>query len=166
MVSMEMLKNDSRFYIDDFNLKRIYSKKIISYSIKKIKVGDIIRYYEGKMYSLHNSVVYKFLESDMKDVELYRKYCEKNSENPNRTLEAFQCLVYKLTQEKYDITKGAIFIDNFNIIMEGQHRSCFLMWKYGPEYEVDVVKIKMRFRVRTTIKYILYRIKKLFNKEL
>lgn len=167
MVMKETLKNDDRFYVDDWNLdKFVAHKAIVKYRIKEMKVGDILRKWNGRIYPLNESDVYKCLEKKSAteaDYEVYRKNCS-NDDYEHHTLESFQLLQKELDTETYDLKKGAIFVDQFNCIIDGQHRSCILLMKYGSEYTIPVVEITYKqLGIRTRLKYYIYLCKKFFR---
>ncbi len=163
MVTKEAIKADDRFYIDDWNLERITKRKIISYRVETIPVGNIWRLIEGKIIPLRETDVYKYLDGDEIARKKYEAYC--NSElcqgNDARSVRAYESLISLLRSEMYDMERGAIFVDQLNIILEGQHRSCILLKEFGPDYRIPVVKVQyeglyIRTRLKKIIAYIKY----------
>lgn len=139
MVSKEQIVEDSRFFIDEFNLNRIYNEKLQSYSVEKISVGRILRQYGKKIMPLYETDVYKFLSQSEKSIVAYRQYCD-NIGMERRSIANYNSLIEQIKADGYDILKGAIFINQHNLILEGQHRSCILLQQYGPSYCIDVVR--------------------------
>lgn len=95
MVSIEQLRNDKRFYIDDFNLNRIYKQNIVKYTVKKINIGSIIRIYRGKIIELYQTDVYKYLSGKDDDKVSYDSYCERINMS-RRSPEEYDKLILKL----------------------------------------------------------------------
>ena len=72
-----------------------------------------------------------------KEYDEYIDICNVNS----RSKDAYNSLIHDREQTPYDITKGAIVINQDDLIYDGQHRSCYLLYKYGPNYKVDVLQL-------------------------
>ena len=155
------LLNDYRFKIDEFALyNHLQISKIISYRIELIEVGKILRQQDNKIYSMKYADPTKFLKT--KDEKAYTEYCNKicvGEDNNHHNVEIFNDLINKFSNEDYDIRKGAIVINQLNLIMDGQHRCAILLDKYGENYVIPVVKIKYSYLgVRTYLNYIIYKL--------
>lgn len=160
MVTKEILQKDNRFYVDEWNLdKFIAHKAIVKYRVKEMKVGNILRRWNGRLYPLSQTDVYKCLKKGAvteTDYEQYRKNLVAD-DYEHHTLESFQALQKQLNSVTYNIKKGAIFVDQFNCILDGQHRSCILLMKYGPDYTIPVVEITYKkMGIRTRLRYYRY----------
>lgn len=142
MVTLQQLKNDKRFYIDDYNLKRIFKyHKFLFYHLTTIKVGKILRSLDDseEVVPLSETLVYKYLIGEESD-DSYKEYCQSHL-TPYRSIDYFKKLIVNIRQEGYDIQKGAIFVDQHNIVVEGQHRCCILLKEFGPEYKIKVIRL-------------------------
>ena len=143
MVTLQQLKNDNRFYVDDFNLNRIIkAHKYLFYTITTIEIGKILRLKDDgseEIVPLSETLVYKYLIGKETDYS-YKEYC-KSHLTPYRSLDYFKNLINVIKEEGYNIQKGAIFIDQHSIIVEGQHRCCILLKEFGPEYKIPVVRL-------------------------
>lgn len=161
MVSVEKLLNDDRFYIDDWNAHRIFKAPIKKYEFTEIRLDQIFRLIGGKVVPLFETPVYKFLESDGKNTKIYEEYCQQYCKgNDLRSADVFLELENDMIENDYDPRKGAIFIDQLNLILEGQHRCCILLKKYGGTHSVKVVKVYgYKPKIRTFIKKLICRIK-------
>lgn len=167
MVTKEDLQNDDRFYIDEWNLdKFVAHKKIRKYRIKYIQLGSILRNLNKEIYELSKTDVYRYLEQDVvteKDYEQYRRLCS-GDDYIHHTLKSFQDLQEQLENTEYDIKKGAVVIDQFRCIIDGQHRSCILLKKYGPAYEIPVVQVVYSdVGIGTFIRWLLHLVKKVLR---
>lgn len=163
MKTEEKLMKDSRFTIDDFAFNNhLKISKMISYKIEYVKLGDILRYQNSKVFEIKKSDVYKYL--DTKNEEEYKKYCQNicigedfNKHNPR----IYDDLIKTINNTEYDIKKGAIVLNQLNIIMDGQHRACILLKKYGPSHKIPVIKIKYKylgfFTYLNYFKYLIFR---------
>ena len=166
MISKQVLINDKRFYLDEFNIDRLLKNNITDYQITNIKLGKIKRFFDNKISDMEEMQAYKYCNDKEKYEEEYINYCEvicKDKGNSNRTKEEFDKLIDNINENGYDPEKGIIVIDQFNFIQEGQHRVCVLLNKYGKDYEIKVLKIHiMDYGIKTYLKVFLYKLKGLF----
>ncbi len=140
------MRNDPRFMIkeprfngDDF-LNMLLYRPIKKYEVCKIKLGDIRRSWNGVVMKLSDVSPYKYLVNN--ENKIYEEYCEKvKAVGDVRSMEKFKKLIAKVEQENYDIKKGAIVLNDKNILMDGQHRACIMLKNFGPDYVVDVVRL-------------------------
>ena len=109
MVTIDQLRNDKRFYIDEFNLNRIYKPNIIKYRIIQIKLGEIVRIYRGRVMDLYQTDVYKYLSGRNEDKKTYDIYCDRINMS-RRNSKEFDKLIFEMSRSPYDIKKGAIFV--------------------------------------------------------
>jgi hypothetical protein len=142
---IRMLK-DPLVNIDDvFAFDCIEPRLIKSWKFIDIKVGDIRRKpypYDSKTIPLNETLPYKYLET--RDPFLYNEYCEYNCnvwKNEHMSRERFDSLIQSL--EKYGDTQCKnIVLFNNNIIFDGQHRCCWLLYSNGPDYVINALQIK------------------------
>lgn len=165
MVSKNEILNDPRFYLDEWNLNRFFSDKIEKYEVVEVEVGSIIRELNGKIMTLSETDVFHYLDGSEEDKINYEKYCQEYcAGNDNRGTRQFNNLISTFDSVDYDIKKGAICIDQFGVILEGQHRSCILLKKYGSHYKVKVVRFYITgLRPRMRIGILLWRAKNAFS---
>lgn len=161
MVTIDQLRNDNRFYIDDFNLNRIFKPNIIKYRIIRIKIGEIVRIYRGRVMDLYQTDVYKYLSGRNEDKKNYNIYCERINMY-RRSSKEFDKLILEMSKSPYDIKKGAIFVDKNNVILEGQHRCCIMLKLYGPDHEISVVQLikKNAYSPLVYIRLLFFKLKK------
>lgn len=135
------LMEDNRFILEDeFVYRGIEGKKIKRYAIEEVRLGDIKRrWFDGKVYKLTECAPYKYLHGD---VSGYTKYCEYHEKRnlPAMSLERFDTLIGSIDEKGFD-DRYIIVLNEENIIMDGQHRSCILLNKYGEDYTITVLKI-------------------------
>ena len=153
---IKQMKTDSRFYIDDVHLNYLRGLWISTYSIEKRKLGSLRRDYDDGLYSLEKSVPFRVLAypEDEKTKRDYEKYCTKRRNqigDIDRGLKAFRELHCDLLSMGYSLSKGAIVVDQYNIVLDGQHRSCIMLYEYGPEYEAEIVCVCRPIRNPRTI---------------
>ena len=165
MLSKEDIMSDDRFYIDEWNLNRLLERPVKRIKIKKIKVGNINRYLDLRITDLQDTDVYRYLNQTEEDKNQYEKYCsEYCSDNDSRGIKFYDKLIEEFDISNYDLKKGAICIDAYNSIIEGQHRSCIILKKYGESQVIDVVQFVFKqHEYKKFVKMIIYYTKKRIN---
>ncbi len=137
----EMLLADNRFILEDeFVYRSIEAKKIKSYAIEELRLGDIKRrWFDGKIYKLTECAPYRYLQGD---AEGYSEYCSYHQTHnlPAMSLDRFDTLINSIEEKGFD-DRFIIVVDGDNIIRDGQHRSCVLLNKYGEDHMIKVLKI-------------------------
>lgn len=158
------IRNDKRFYIDKFNYYRVFGEKAIkSYKVCTIKLKKIGMIIDGGYVPLDKTVAYNYLENRTDNKNKYEEYCIKyGKNNPDRTIDKYNRLITEL--EEYDPKKGVIIIDDANILLDGQHRSCILLRRYGGNHKIKVVKAYIKTnRVRYLFKIFRLKLKSKIN---
>ncbi|MBE6448523.1 MAG: hypothetical protein E7018_04400 [Alphaproteobacteria bacterium] len=148
----ETLLQDNRFYIDQAFFDRILKGRIIVKSeLTTMRVGDIKRkWLDGTIMNLQDVGTYKYLCGD---TQAYQDYClaHKKHFNSNMKTERFDTLIKSLDEKGYD-PKSIIILDFDNVIMDGSHRSSYLLHKYGPDFQVNVLRLKTKKRFGDKVK--------------
>lgn len=106
-------------------------------------MGKIRRYLDGKVFSLDKTVPYIFLENqkDAKEQERYKRYCVRAKvDNPDRSLEHYINLINSM--DEYSLEVSPILVDQNYCIIDGQHRACIMLYRYGEKYCIKVLKIQ------------------------
>lgn len=156
----ECLLKDDRYVIDSYFFERVLAGKVLVKSeITEIKLGDIRRrWFDGTVYPLTEVAPYKYLCGDK---EAYDDYCLAHNVQfgVNMQNKGFDNLIKSLDEKGYD-EKSIIIIGYDNVIIDGQHRSCYLLHKYGPEHKIRVLKIKTRKRLSVRVKNFFKKLKK------
>ena len=146
---------DDRFFIDKFNYNRIFADlPVKKYEIASIRLGDILMHIEGKNYHLQDTAAYQYLSNTEEATTQYDAYCDKyGKKNKNRSKKSYDDLIEQF--EDYDIKKGAIFVNQYNMLLDGQHRSCLMLKKYGPDHVVEVVRVYIAESVLQKVKRLI-----------
>lgn len=159
MISLENLKNDNRFFIDDRNLNRLFSSPIRKYELVTIAVGDIVRITDDeqhKVISLYETEAYKYIDSpNDENTSGYEKYCERYQAD-FRTKSVYDDLIKNMQQDLYDVHKGVIVVDEHNVIADGQHRACVLLHLFGSKYRIEVLRYYRQSAIRHFISSIKF----------
>jgi len=116
------------------------------YEITNVALKDIRRKWRGKLYSLDEVSPYKYLQT--RDKRIYADYIQKHidlgmsSPDADKSPTRFEALEQSINKNGYDPSKCVIVLDKNNNIIDGQHRSCILYYKYGGDFTVKVVREK------------------------
>ena len=111
-----------------------------------VALKDIRRKWRGKLYSLDEVSPYKYLQT--RDKRIYADYIQKHidlgmsSPDADKSPTRFEALEQSINKNGYDPSKCVIVLDKNNNIIDGQHRSCILYYKYGGDFTVKVVREK------------------------
>ena len=139
-VTYELLSDD-RFLLDpEFCFFELEMMRISKYEIVEMALGDILRrWFDGKYYHLKECAPYRYLMGDEEAYEEYSRY-HKSHDLTMMTRERFQKLIESMEKNGYD-ERYVMVVDQKNVIMDGQHRACILLAKYGEEHKVKVLKV-------------------------
>lgn len=147
------LLEDKRFELDDefvyFCLEQRLVKK---YELVDIPLKDIRRLWEGKAIPLKECHPYKYLVQG--DSRIYEKYCRLNRRDFNLDIMSenrFDELIDSIEQNGFD-SHSAVVVNGDNILMDGQHRCCYMLYKYGEDYKLPCVRIYELFSVSISLK--------------
>lgn len=135
LVLTELL-NDKRIVLDfDFVYKQLEGLPIESYEIRKIKLKDIKREWYDKTYLLEECSPYAYLNGDK---QRYQKYVEENTHcSPfDMSQKRYDALIASLDKKGFDERKMPVINAINNVIIDGQHRCCWLLKKYGGDFEL------------------------------
>lgn len=114
----------------------------------KIALKDIRRKWKGKLYSLEEVSPFKYLEK--RDKKIYTSYVCKHfsadrqpSESElEKALSDFNKLEASINENGYDLSRSIIALNQDNVVIDGQRRACILLYKYGGDHEITVIREK------------------------
>ncbi len=133
---------DKRFTIDDdFAYIHLESFMFREPELVPIKLKDIRRErYDHEIVRLDQCEPYLYLNGDK---EIYKQYEElhRKLDLLNMTEERFQKLIDSIRKNGYD-KRHVIVVDQRNVIMDGQHRACCLLYEYGGDHEIEVLRLE------------------------
>ena len=159
-ITKEDLEKDERFYIDERNINRLLNEHSVkSYRVKYIKVGMILREYShcNSIVPLYQTNVYKYLEGGEEGKKAYEEFKKICNYSPLRSEEIYNNLIQQIDNSDYDLKKGAIIVDQYNLILDGMHRGSILLHKYGVNHRIQVVQFYNEYFIRPA--FIVTRIK-------
>lgn len=138
---MRLLK-DKRFTLDDefvyFNLEHRLVKK---YEIVHVPLKDIKRRWDGKDIPLSECHPYRYLVT--KKPEIYNEYCYLNKKLYDldiMSIERFNKLIESIEANGFK-DDNAVVITSQNILSDGQHRCCYMLYKHGEDYKMPCVRL-------------------------
>jgi len=155
--------DDKRVHIDDqFAWTVIEPNLIGNWEFVSIPVGSITRQLSqnGDLVPLSDTLPYKYIESrDPAIYDEYVKYNEKVWGSNLMSRSRVDALIKSLEENGDTHQKNIVVCGSQNIIWDGQHRCCWLLYKNGPQFKVDVLRLylycSIRSRIRRKIKMIL-----------
>lgn len=140
---------DPRVHVDDeFAFRSIEPKLIKCWEFVDIKVGEIKRWLypnDNIIVSLSETLPYKYLVT--RDSKIYYDYCEYNHKVWGvdcMSKERFDGLIYSMDTKGDTNENNIVLLDN-NIIYDGQHRCCWLLYNNGPNYVINALLIKLYY---------------------
>ena len=148
--TLNELLSDKRFFIDDFTKKRVLDNIAFrDYEFVEFPIGKIYMEMEleNRLLRLDETVVYKFLADSSSDkYTIYDEYCNKyGTKNPNRNINSFENLISDLDKSDYDPLKGVVMINQYGFLLDGQHRTCIILQKYGKDAMIPVLKLHIKY---------------------
>ncbi|WP_428048898.1 rhamnan synthesis F family protein [Candidatus Avelusimicrobium caledoniensis] len=155
------LLEDKRVHVDyEFFYKNLEGRLIL-YEIKKLSLGKIRREWNGKILELQHTHAYQYLEGHMQQ---YNDYCIENKRLSGFSMSSqrFGALILSL-QTGYDETYMPVVRAEDYVLCDGQHRCCWLLKKYGPDYVIPALCITNASNLRLEKKIRLF-IKKQWKK--
>lgn len=134
------LLDDPRFDLDDEFMYRAFEfARIGGYEVAEIRLGDIRRvWYDMRAYRLDECAPYRYLGGDAR---VYDDYCRANSKQSffEMSKGRFDSLIKSM--ETYDPRRMPVVLGKRNVILDGQHRCCILLKRFGPDYRIKVVRV-------------------------
>lgn len=140
-VSSLRLLEDDRFDLDaEFFYRILERKPVVSYEVVDVRLGDICRIWEdGRAHSLSECAPYRYLDGDG---EGYDRYCAENAKIFGFAMSRARYDDLMRSMETFDPRKMPVVYGDANVILDGQHRSCILLKRFGPDYQIKVVRIR------------------------
>ncbi len=112
--------------------------------IVHVQLKELRRKWDGKLYRLEECSQFKYLQT--KDKNVYANYIQKHIDrgilpaDADKSTTRFDALVESMEKNGYDPSKCVIVLNSENVLMDGQHRACILLYKYGPDYTVTAIR--------------------------
>ena len=117
-------------YIDpEFFEKALKGKYILGLIQKKTKISDLRRKEDKKVYSLDKSPIYQYL----------KEYPAVKKISPR-----FESLIHHIEEKGFAPNSFIICKYQSNLIRDGQHRAIYMLYKFGPDYELNTLHIRVK----------------------
>lgn len=149
-------------------VKFLNTRSFSRYRIAEISIGKIHRYLDGKVFSLYKTEPWALLNNreDNTEREKYTQYCVRAKiDNPDRSLDHFIKLISDVEEYEFDISP--IIVDQNLCVIDGQHRACIILDKYGEKYKVKVLMVYFDdlkyFGAGQKFRNLIYEVKKFFG---
>ena len=133
------LLDDPRFELDyDFFYRSLEMLPIRAYEVVEVRLGDIRRVWtDQRSYALDQLPPYRYIDGD---VSGYEHYCRDNAETGYLMSRGrFDALLESMSA--YDERRMPVVMGRGNFLLDGQHRSCILMKRFGPEHRIKVLRL-------------------------
>ena len=127
-----LLKNENIYVDKTFFNRCLKGKYLLNMKYGKVKVGLLKRQIDKKIYDLTENDLYKYLQ---------------NREKEGKMSSSFEQLIENIEKNGFDTKSVIICKYRSNLIKDGQHRAIYLLWKYGPDYDVDTIHIRVKKRL-------------------
>lgn len=136
------LLDDPRFRIDDeFAFFSLEHRLIKKYELVTLRLGDIRRNWKENIIPLRECMPYKYLMTG--NPEVYEEYMRQNAQYYKLDImsrERFDALIRSMEGNGFT-DQTAVVVNGRNIVQDGQHRCCYLIYRYGEDYEIPCVRI-------------------------
>ncbi len=140
----EIIQNDN-IHLDSFWVESWFSKKeVYAYYIQEIKAKDlfvnILTQKGWQIMPILESPVLAYVRGDKQAYIDYMDFKNKKHLDGNEnSIQRYQQLIEGL--EKSYNPKSLVVVRGTNVILDGQHRACWLLNKYGPDHLIKVLKL-------------------------
>lgn len=108
----------------------------------KIKVGDIRHRLHDKVYYLDEPY-----PNSPYQILLNKNNCSGGGEDEYEYKRTLQTL-NSLKKHGYQPSKMCVCVTKDNVVLDGQHRSCCVLYLYGKDYEIDVCRIYKSHKIK------------------
>ncbi len=134
------LLDDPRFVLDDdFFYRVLETRRVRSYEVVRMRLGDIQRRRnDGTICALSECEPFRYLKGD---TDSYEAYCSDNLNATGFRMSTDRFEKLRNDMETFDPRHMPVVRGAENIIIDGQHRSCILLDRFGPDHEIDVLRI-------------------------
>lgn len=139
-VSALRLLDDPRFELDDEYVYRAMEFAVIrQYEVAEVRLGDIRRvWFDLRAYRLDECSPYRYLNGDK---ETYERYCRENSRRSRFQMSCERFDALRASMSEFDDRHLPLVFGPNNIILDGQHRCCILLKKFGPDHRIRVIRV-------------------------
>ena len=129
-----------RFELDaEFFYRVLESRSLTSYEVVRLRLGDIRRKTnDGDVVPLSACAPYRYLCGDMVG---YDDYCRSNLRLTGFAMSVPRFEALRVSMRSYDPRRMPVVSGAGNVVIDGQHRCCILLAEFGPDHEIDVLRL-------------------------
>lgn len=141
-----LLLNNLKYQVDEKWAKQFINiiPKYRNYSIKYLplrKLKAVLFVKEGLWtYPLNVAPPYLFLQGNKEAYLSYCKFKDTKEGADKHNMERFEELLFDFNHSQQ--IKKYIVVNRKNEILDGLHRACLLLHKYGPDYKIHILKLE------------------------
>lgn len=132
---------ETNYHIDDEYFYWKLDNLLVRYKKREVCLRDLK--YPSDIHKrnipISECAPYLYLMGDKKPYEEYSLYHRENG-FPLMSENRFNSLIHSMEKNGYN-DKNIIIVDDRNVIADGQHRACYLAYKNGLDYKVNVLQI-------------------------
>lgn len=129
------------YHIDEHFFLWQLDNQFVMYRLRKVKLSQLMYFYPNppQLLQMKDFFPYRYLKGDTK---AYAEYCRFHEEHglPSMSPERFDALIRSLNENGYD-QKNIILISEFDTILDGQHRACWMAYRNGLDYEMQMLEV-------------------------
>lgn len=133
---------DPRFRVEDqFAFFSLEHRLIKKYELVDVRLGDIKRVWRGTALPLWECMPYKYLMTG--DPAVYEEYMRQNAKYYKLDMmsrERFDALIRSMDEQGFT-ARTAVVLDGRNVLLDGQHRCCYLLYKHGEDFKIPCVRV-------------------------
>ena len=150
---LRTMEHDTRFYVSNELLRKLLLYPVDHYAIETMKLSEAksSNGWRGKIIPLNETETFAFIVNG--DEKVYREYLRISYEfhgmsniapKIDSRVAGVPKTIEDITQYGYEITKGAVVVDDLNVVMDGLHRCSILYKLFGANHEIQVLRIYYR----------------------
>lgn len=133
---------DPRFRVEDeFAFFSLEHRLIRKYELVDVRLGDIRRVWRGTALPLWECMPYKYLVTG--DPSVYEEYMRQNAKYYKLDImskERFDALIRSMDENGFT-GQTSVVVDGRNVLLDGQHRCCYLLYKHGEDFKIPCVRV-------------------------
>lgn len=140
----ELLADDSIFLDEEWRDGWLATRELYAYWLEKVTIGKLfgMKLTEDGYVKvpLAEMPAYQYMHGNEAAYQEYMELNDKYNPGHEHSMERIKALEENLEKTGYD-TRKYIVVDGENKILDGVHRACWLLHKYGENQEITVLKI-------------------------
>ncbi len=147
-LSTQRLLDQKDFVLDlDFFYRVLESRKLLWFKVVDMRLGDLRRRDEtGALRDLASAMPLRYLAETNDGRAAYARYCAENQERTGFAMDParFDALIESMAGG-FDQKRMPVVVPVHGelCLMDGQHRACVLLARFGPDYHLKVLRLRL-----------------------